>query len=263
MRLRILLAALAAACLWAPARAQQPPQFAPDDTDQGWLAGHAVQIGLETLSGDDSRFQWDFDIGAEVDLLRAGAGRVNLLVNYESVLGEQLQRFDPIFNNYTIDVLGGFTRKSVEWALRFHHVSRHLGDRPKNYGIAWNMLGAQVSWRRTRGPVDTQVRGWILGEVARYSVDYDAELGADAIIRRSLSPRWSLVGRGTAQAFLIDDQRSARGTQVGGRLEGAMRLTGSGAAGELYVAIDRRIDADPLENLPVTWALVGLRFLSD
>ena len=262
MRLRALLAVLAATCLGAPAEAQQPPQFPPAGTGEGWLASHSLQIGIETLSGDDNRFQWDFDIGGEVDLVRFDAGRVNLLVNYESVLGEQLQRFDPIFNNYTIDVLGGFTKGSIEWALRFHHVSRHLGDRPKNYGIAWNMVGAQVAWRRTRAPVAMQVRGWIQGEVARYSVDYDAELGADAIVERSLSPKVSIVGRGNTQAFLIDDQRSPRGTQVGGRLEGALRLSGSGAAAELYVAVDRRVDADPLENLPVTWALVGLRFLS-
>jgi hypothetical protein len=28
---------------------------------------------------------------------------------------------------------------------------------------------------------------------------------------------------------------------------------------EVYAAVDRRVDADPIEALPVTWALAGLR----
>jgi hypothetical protein len=197
-----------------------------------------------------------------VDLLRTRTFRANVLVNYESVLGHQLQRFDPIFNNYTIDAAGGWRRADLEVMLRFHHISRHLGDRPKRYGIAWNMVGPQVNWHRTRPGLDLQLRGWALGTVAWYSVDYAADLGADALVERPLHPRLSLVGRGTVQWYLIDGDRSARETQTGGRLEAALRLVGAGAAAEFYLAIDRRIDADPIEALPVTWGLFGLRFLS-
>lgn len=258
---RFALTSLLLAGLATPSFAQRPPQPPPPEGG-GWLSGYSFQMEMAKLSGDDTRFQWDFDIGGEVDLLRTGPGRVNLLVNYESVLGEQLQRFDPIFNNYTIDVSGGLRRGELEFALRFHHVSQHLGDRPKRYGIAWNMIGPQVNWYRSRRDLHMQVRGWALGTVAWYSVDYDAEIGADALVDRALNTRLSLVGRGNVQWFLVDRQRSTRDAQNGGRLEVALRLIGRGAAAEFYAGIERRIDADPIERLPVTWGLVGLRFLS-
>ena len=247
----------------APASAQEPPQKVPSWSGRnGLLTGYAFQLGLETLSGDDARFQWDFDLGAEVDALRIGSGRVNLAVNFEGVLGEILQRFDPIFNNYTIDTLGGATTHGVELAVVFHHVSRHLGDRPKPFGIAWNMLGVHVMWLgRPRG-VYVQARGWAQGTVNAYFVDYSGEVGADAFVERALNSKVSLVARGTFDAMFIDGSKSQRGTQTGGRVEGGVRLTGTGAAVEFYVAADRRIDADPFEQRAVAWALLGLRLVN-
>jgi hypothetical protein len=262
MRVRLLLAAVAAFCLSGSALAQPLPQLPPATEGEGWLTGYNFHTGIDALSGDDSRFQWDFDVGGDVDLLRMGPGRINFLLNYEALLGEQFQRFDPIFNNYSIDTLGGFTRGRVEWAVRFHHLSRHLGDRPKNFGIAWNAIGPQVAWRPVQGRTDVQVRGWFLGVIALYSVDYDAEFGGDLIAMRSLNQKVAVVARASIQGFLIDPERSTREEQFGGRVEGAVRLSGPGAAAELYVAVDRRVDADPLENRPVTWALVGLRLLN-
>jgi hypothetical protein len=263
MSRRPVVLALALALASAQAWAQQPPQQVPSwDGRNGLLTGYAFHLGLETLSGDDPRFQWDFDLGGEVDVLRVGPGRVNLAVNFENVLGEMLQRFDPIFGNYTIDTLGGATTHGVEVAVVFHHVSRHLGDRPKPFGIAWNMLGVQAMWRGRPGGVDVQARGWAQGTVNKYFVDYSGEVGGDVFARRAFNDKLSLVARGTIDAMFIDGSESDRGTQVGGRVEGAVRLTGAGAAFEFYVAADRRIDADPYEQRPITWALLGIRLVN-
>jgi hypothetical protein len=244
-----------------PASAQNLPNFPPAGEARGLLPGYTGYISLETLSGGDSRFEWDFDLGADVDLLRAGPARVNLLVNYESVLGKQLQRFDPIFNNYTIDVTGGAEAGAFELAVRFHHLSRHLGDRQKRFGIAWNAVGPQVAWRFDGGAVDAQVRGWVLAVYNRYYVDYTTEAGADAIVEHVLSPRWAVVGRGSAIVMAVEGS-ARRDTQSGGRLEGALRFNGGRALLELYLAADRRIDADPIDARPVTWAVAGLRLMT-
>jgi hypothetical protein len=249
--------ALALPCA-GTASAQNLPLFPPPGEARGFLPGYTGYTSLEKLGSDDSRFQWDFDIGADVDLLRAGRARVNLLVDYEAVLGEQLQRFDPIFNNYTIDVTGGAEAGAFEIAVRFHHLSRHLGDRQKRFGIAWNAVGPQVAWRLDREPLDLQLRGWVLAVYDRYYVDYATEAGADAIGEHVISPRWAVVWRGSVLVMGVEDS-PRRDTQAGGRLEAALQVRGGRAQAEVYVAVDRRIDADPIEALPVTWALAGLR----
>lgn len=263
MSFRVTALALALALAGASASAQEPPQKPPTWSGRnGLLTGYAFNLGLETLSGDDPRYQWDFDLGGEVDLLRIGPGRVNLAVNFENVLGEILQRFDPIFGNYTIDTLGGATTHGVELAAVFHHVSRHLGDRAKPFGIAWNMLGIRATWLGRPGGVEVQARGWAQGTVNRYFVDYAGEVGGDVLAERAFNDKVSVVVRGTLDAMFIDGSESDRGTQVGGRIEGAVRLTGSGAAVEFYVAADRRVDADPYEQKPETWGLLGLRVVN-
>lgn len=260
---RRLLLALALALAGAPAWAQEPPQWPPAWSGRnGLLTGYAFHLGIETLGSDDPRYQWDFDLGGEVDVLRVGPGRVNLAVNFEGVLGEIFQRFDPIFNNYTIDTLGGATTHGVELAAVFHHVSRHLGDRFKPFGIAWNMLGVHAAWQGRPWGVDVQARGWAQGTLNAYFVDYSGEAGGDVLAERVFNDTVSVVARGTLNALFIDGSKSDRGTQTGGRIEGGVRLSGPGAAVEFYVAADRRVDADPFEQRPETWALVGVRLVN-
>ena len=256
---RALASSMSLVLLWAgTAAAQNLPLFPPPGDARGFLPGYTGYVSLEKLGSDDSRFQWDFDIGADVDVLRAGRARVNLFVNYEAVLGEQLQRFDPIFNNYAIDVTGGAETGAVELAVRFHHLSRHLGDRQKRFGIAWNAVGPQVAWRLDREALDVQVRGWVLAVYNRYYVDHTTEAGADVIAEHVFSPHWAVVWRGSVLVMGVQES-PRRGTQAGGRLEGALQVRGGRAQVEVYAAVDRRIDADPIEALPVTWALAGLR----
>ena len=59
----------------------------------------------------------------------------------------------------------------------------------------------------------------------------------------------------------VDDTRE-RGNQVGYRAEGGVRLEGSGAAVELFIAGERRIDPYPLEFGTATWFSAGFRLMS-
>ena len=70
--------------------------------------------------------------------------------DYEPVMGNELQPFDPNQGNYGIELLGAGRRGEFELGLVFHHTSRHLGDRAKDFGIAWNLMGPQVAWTRER-----------------------------------------------------------------------------------------------------------------
>ena len=101
-------------------------------------------MSLEHLGGDAEQFVWIADYGGDVDLLGYGAGRVNFLANYEAIVGEEFRRFDPNQGNYILDVSSSLRRGALELAVVFHHVSRHLSDRPKTFHIDWNMVGIQA-----------------------------------------------------------------------------------------------------------------------
>ena len=62
--------------------------------------------------------------------------------------------------------------------------------------------------------------------------------------------------------WLGTDGSLDRGTQTGARAEGGVRFSGKGAAVELFVAVERRIDPYPLESGIGTWAGAGFRLLS-
>jgi hypothetical protein len=62
--------------------------------------------------------------------------------------------------------------------------------------------------------------------------------------------------------FLGTDGSQDRGTQVGLREEGGVRLVGKAAAIELFVAVERRVDPYPLEFGVSTWVTTGFRLVS-
>ena len=48
----------------------------------------------------------------------------------------------------------------------------------------------------------------------------------------------------------------------GGSIEGGLRFDRDSVAVELFVAVERRVDAAPLDRLPRTWGMAGFRLLS-
>lgn len=262
LALRLAAAALlVASAPAAPAQAQAPHLITvPDRTD--FLTRFDYALSIEALGSSDSRFDWNGHFGGDFDVVGGPRGRVNVLFDYEMLLGGELQPFDPNQSLYVIEVLGGGRSGALEASGVFQHVSRHLGDRAKAFGIAWNLLGAQVAWTRIDDARAFQVRGRAMKGLTADFVDYSGEFSGDVLYRRRLSPRTSLVGRASAVARTVSAFGSRRGTQTGGRGEAAYRLLGPGGALEVYGAIERRIDADPFDRRPVTWATIGLRLES-
>jgi hypothetical protein len=146
----------------------------------------------------------------------------------------------------------------------FHHVSRHLSDRPKRFAIAWNLLGARVLHQIRSGDAvfDIDLEG---GAVIQHSyVDYRWIGEAHLRALRQMNPYAAVYGRAIGQWFGVNGEVAGRGRQVGGSLEGGVRLNGRGRSAimELFAGFERRVDADPLDRQPQHWALAGIRLLS-
>ena len=154
-------------------------------------------VGAEHLTGiDDRRFRWDVNVGAEIDLMDYTAGRFIFAANYQAILGEELQKFDPNQGNYIL--LGALTARlrQTEAALVFYHQSRHLGDRPKTQPVDWNMLGGRVRRGFLVGTTYLDARADLRWTVQRSFVDYEWEIDSQVRADRRLRPDIGLWGAG-------------------------------------------------------------------
>jgi hypothetical protein len=266
--------AAVAACLFltlaAGASAQQtePPGFAPAPASPDFFTRYdfhlsAAKLGVSTPDGaDDPRFVWDTHFGGDLDVVDYVTGRISMLVDYEAVLGSQFRAFDPNQGNYTLEASGSVRVGETEIAGVLHHVSRHLGDRPKRFPVAWNVIGVRVMRRVpvAGATVDVTVDG---GRLVQHStIDYKWTGDLDLLIRRPVNERVGLFARGTGELFLIDSTLSDRGRQTGGKAEAGVRLNGRRGALELFAGYERRVDADPLDFHAHDWALAGFRLLA-
>ncbi len=244
----------------APAAAQTP---APPPSAAGgveFLSRFDYEFGLEHLVSDDPRFVWDAVFGGDLDLIDYERGRLTFAAEYDATLGSEYQPFDPNQGNYMLEGALSARAGKVELSAVYHHVSRHLGDRPKRDPVDWNMIGGRVRGGLTRGRTELQGRADLRRAIQRTFVDYRWELEADTHARVALRPRVSAVVLGGVRVIGVDGSRG-RGTQYGGRAEGGLRLDGRASGLVLFVAVERRIDPYQLEFSHVTWLTMGFRLV--
>jgi hypothetical protein len=254
--------AAAAACLAlafaTPSRAQsQQPPASPD-----FLTRYDFHLSANAMSTDDERFTWDAHYGGDLDVFDYVTGRTSVLVDYEAVLGEELRPFDPRQALYVLEASSSYRAGRTEIAGVFHHVSRHLSDRPKAFPIAWNVLGGRVLRRFEAGNTTVDARVEAGGLVQHSFVDYTWTGSVDLLIRRPLNPRVGFFAHGFGEIFGVDQTVANRTMQRGGRIEAGVRLSGRAGALELFAGAERRVDADPEERLPHQWAIAGFRLVS-
>ena len=218
-------------------------------------------IDAQYLTSDDPRFNWDFDLGGELDVVDWERGRAFFRINYEALAGEQFRRFDVNQGNYLLEGGALFRVHGFEVGPVWHHISRHLSDRAKRFPIDWNMLAGRVAgtWepRSSRVAFEIDARK----TVTNIFVDYDWEIEGRARMVRALTPRWGWTSAGEFRVVGVDGSRN-RGTQVGGRAEAGVRLSGQKGAAELFAGLERRIDPYALEFGTASWFLAGLRLTS-
>lgn len=261
---RVVVAAFAMAFAMAlPAFAQTDPGQTPPREPGGvdFLSRFAFHVGLEHLSSDDPRFVWDGHWGGELDFIDYGRGALTFFATYQTILGDQFREFDPNQGNYTLGGLASVRAGTVEVAGVFHHVSRHLSDRPKRFPVDWNMIGGRVRSRLVRGRTELAGQMDVRGVIAKSFVDYDWEAEANARAEVRLNAHVAVVALGAVRVLGVDHSQG-RGDQFGWRSDGAIRLDGRAAALELFVAGERRIDPYQLEFSTVTWLTTGFRLLS-
>jgi hypothetical protein len=260
---RALLALTLVLTTAAPALAQSAPVQAANGGSSGpdFLSRFDFLVGLENLVSDDPRFVWDAYWGGNLDLIDYGRGALTFTAVYETILGNEFREFDPNQGNYVLGGSASVRTRAVEIAGVFHHVSRHLSDRPKRVPVDWNMIGGRVRGGLVRGRTDFRAQVDIRGVIEKSFVDYDWEMDAASRVRMGLTPRVALVGSGGFRVVGVDGSRD-RGDQYGWRGEGAVRIDAAAAALELFVAGERRIDPYQLEFSTVTWLTTGFRLLS-
>ena len=254
---------LATIFIVSPLCAQTHPVDSPAEDGPRVLSDFNFHMNAARIETDDERFVWDVDLGGDIDLIDYGRGRVNVLADFETILGDELRAFDPNQGNYTLDVSASYRMARGEIALTFHHVSRHLSDRPKVFPIDWNMLGVQFRHHATIGRFEVDVGARGFATTQRSFVDYDTEFGGHARLHYRVRDTVALLVGGEAVGRGVDRTVAGRDTVSGGLVEGGLRFETDDVALEIFAAVERRIDADPIERRARTWALVGFRLLSN
>jgi hypothetical protein len=243
----------------AAAQAGDPP--ATPERNVEYLSRFSFAFGAEHISHDDPRYVWDANYGGEVDFVDYVAGRATFYANYQVILGDEFHAFDPNQGNYILGMRISGRVRGLEAALVFHHESRHLSDRLKREPVDWNMLGARISRPFAVGGWSLDAHGDVRGVIQRSLVDYEWEVEGALRARHPLTRRVAIVANTTVRRLGVDGSRD-RGGQTGARAEGGIRLSGKGAAVELFVAAERRIDPFPLDAGVERWFSAGFRMSS-
>jgi hypothetical protein len=253
------------------AGAQQQPIAAPAPNQPEFLPRFDFHLTIDRLMRSltpqqqlaDRRFSWDSHYGGSFDLVDYVAGRATITADYQAVLGNEFRPFDPNQANYVLEAsLSGRSSDQAETAVIFHHVSRHISDRPKTFAVAWNLLGGRFLHHAAAGmtTVDIAIEG---GRVVQRSyVDYAWLAGGQFQVRHALNAHAGLFLHGDGKLFLVDKSEIGRSRQAGGRVEAGIRVNGRGGVMELFAGYEKRPDAHPLDRLSQRWSLVGLRLLS-
>ncbi len=217
-----------------------------------------VQMMAARYAPSEDAFVWDGWIGAGAGLLRVGRATAYFTADVETIIGREKRTFDA--NQAAYHLEAGARIRIGRHLLDpfFHHVSRHLVDRPKIDAVDWNIVGLRVA-----GPLP--------GDTGRYA----ASVG-HTIQWSKVSYHWELTGlmemdlvRGAwGAAYVLASARAvsvknppvlARGNFLDLTGEGGVRFPRGGGNLALFVAYERRNDVY-LEVPGVRKrALIGLR----
>ena len=254
-----------------PVAAQRQPTVSPAPAIPEFLPRYDFHMSVDRLMRSltpqqklfDERFSWDAHFGGSFDLVDYVVGRATVTMDYQAVMGSEFRPFDPNQGNYILEAsISGRASAATEAAVIFHHVSRHISDRPKLFAVAWNLLGGRLLHQAAAGrtTVDLALEG---GRVVQRSyVDYTWLGEVNLQVRHPINSRAGVFAHGTGQAFIVDTIVAGRARQAGGRVEAGIRLKGRGGVMEIFAGYEKRVDADTLDRLQQRWGLAGLRLLS-
>ena len=104
-----------------------------------------VQMMAARYLPSEDAFVWDGWIGAGAGLLRVGRATAYFTADVETIIGREKRTFDANQAAYHLEA-GARIRVGRHLVDPFfHHVSRHLVDRPKIDAVDWNIVGLRVA----------------------------------------------------------------------------------------------------------------------
>ena len=229
------------------------PQFMPR-YDFGLSITHVVS--------PDPRFSWDGVIDADFDVIDYTKGRTSLLAQYDVVMGNQLRPFDPNQGDYTFEITSSLRIHKTEVAGLFHHLSRHLSDRPNAESVAYNAMGVRLLHNFALSRMTVNVREDFAGVIRRNFLDYAWTNDLDISTRRPISKSIQLFSTADIATSGIVHSVAERPDQKGLRFENGVHLKGENGSIELFAGWEKRVDAYPLDRMPQRWVLAGFRIQS-
>jgi len=258
------MAMLVATPAFAQVSGPQPLDAAPGNYD--FFPRYDFQLEANLITGDDpDLFRWDAHFGGEMDVVNYINGRLTVLTDYEAVMSDELRPFDPNQGNYTLEPAASWFFGKNEVAFVFHHVSRHLSDRPKTFAIAFNIIEGRYLRRFQLNGTSVSVRA-SAGKIAQHSyVDYTWQGDWDVTVVRPMNAHVQWYARSTGEVFGTDPiVRGRSDVQHTVRLEVGPRLIGTKADMEWFFGFEHRADAYQIDLLrpAVNWGIVGFRIVS-
>jgi hypothetical protein len=220
-----------------------------------------VQLAGAAYVPAEDAFAWDTWIGGGAGLLRVRSATAYLTADVETILGQERRAFDANQANYHLE--GGLRIRSGRQLVIpfFHHVSRHVVDRPKTQLVDWNLVGVRVT-----GPLPAS-----FPLAARYAASV-----ARAVHTRGVGYEWEIVGvldvelahlgwgdpylRADARLVTVDPEAGlASGDFVDFLGQGGVRFHRGGRNLDLFAAYEHRNDVFVLLPGSRDRALFGLR----
>jgi hypothetical protein len=258
----LLLHALSAS---AQVSGPQPLEHPIDRVE--FLSRYDFQLEANLIGGDPNPdlFRWDAHFGGEFDVLNYVKGRLTVVTDYEAVMGSELRPFDPVQGNYVLEPAASWFAGNNEFAFVFHHVSKHLSDRPKRYAIAFNIAEGRYLRKFDLNGTTVAVRATV-GHLMQHSdVDYTWAADWDVAVVHPVNPYLQWYGRTTGEMYGTSPiVRGRSDVQHTARLEVGPRVIGTKADFEFFVGVEHRLDAYELDYFrPVAnWGVVGFRIAS-
>jgi hypothetical protein len=238
-------------------------------TVNGFLTRGDWLLSVAPMASGDPRFAWSSRQRFDIDLAHYPRGRVNLFFDNEIVMGRERREFDFNHGNLMFETSALVQMAGIDAALVFHHVSRHLIDRPVDRVVAYHTVGGRVERVFAVGRSTVVPTAELHRVVQRTFVDYQwlsqFTLRADRPFDNGnrLFFTGSFGWDGVDPAVLGDTGVPLnREAQPGGRAEGGIHLLGRTVALDLYAAFERRVDGFPLARVPLSWIEAGFRLAS-
>ena len=222
----------------------------------------SVHLEAARYAPVETDLHWVGWIGAGAGLLAVEHVTAYFTADVETVIGNTRRAFDANQANYHLET--GLRRRLGERhqaTLFFHHVSRHLVDRPKIQAVDWNVLGLRFDGRRPgRVPVAFSLAAGHTTLASLVGYRWEASGHVDAAV---------LAGE-KAEAYVGGDVRFVtversdafpRGDFLDRSAEAGARWRRGGRTLETFVAWERRNDVFVERPGARSRARIGFRVL--